>query len=71
MTDIRPQIAVKIRISACAHAIAFPNGDWRGANNRLGALRMQAMSEDAHTMGMGNEMCAKHLVEEWAADNEI
>lgn len=71
MTDVRPQIAAKIRLAAHDHTRAFPSGDWRSVNERLGDLRMRAMAEDVRTMAMGNEMCALHLVEEWAADNEI
>lgn len=67
MNDIRPQIAIKLKLAMHDHARAFPHGDWRAVNDRLGALRLLAMNIEPRTYGMGNEMCADYLRAEWEA----
>ncbi len=61
MTDLRPQIAIKLRLAAHAHAKAFPAGDWRAVNARLGELRIAGMRWEPSKQGMGNAMCADYL----------
>jgi hypothetical protein len=63
MTDIRPQIAMKIRLASHRHS----QGDWEAANEELGRLRLMAMALDIRTLRMGNEMCANHLSAEFDA----
>ena len=70
MTDIRPQIAAPIRLAQHGHTQAFPAGDWRGVNDRLGSLRLIAIDIDPTTCGLGNAECAAHLQMEWALENE-
>lgn len=67
MNDVRPQIAIKLRLAAHLHSQAFPHGDWRGANDQLGALRRVATALHPETLGMGNEICAQYLCAEFAA----
>lgn len=67
MTDLRPQIAIKLRLAAWRHPIEFPHGGWRQVNEELGALRLFAMRLDPDTCGMGNAMCADYLRQEHGA----
>lgn len=69
MTDLRPQIAIQLKLAAHDHAQSFPHGDWRGSNERLGKWRLVGMDVDPATCGMGNDMCAEYLRDEWAASN--
>jgi hypothetical protein len=67
MTDLRPQIAVQIRLAQHRHAQTYPAGDWHAANRDLGHWRLLAVDVDPRTSGMGNDMCVAHLEAEFAA----
>jgi hypothetical protein len=61
MSDLRPQIAMQLRLGLHRHSQAFPNGDWLRVNDDLGKLRRLAMNWHLETFGMGNEMAAAYL----------
>lgn len=56
-----PRLAAKIRRAAADHKAAFPDGDWRSVNRRIGILRRIAMVVDRRTWMLGNEEAASLL----------